>query len=727
MPLPTRQGTFTQWIFRSDTCRCGAPLSDQSDKASQKNHGYGSDPLDKKPPSEGAAEHIVGSNLFSGPIELFAERYEILEHLGTGASSQVDRANDRLLNKIVALKRLHKGRLNTEKILRFQQEAKILGNLRHPNLTCVLDCGVSEDNQPYLVMECEDGTTLEKTLSKQRLPMKTVVSIAIQVCDAMEYVHKQDVIHRDLSARNVMLVRGSPAPTSESTVKILDFGVARFVGQDRAGLDLTQPGQLVGNPLYMSPEQARDKNIDGRSDVYSLGCLLFHMLTGFPPYSGNSLMELVTQHINEPIPKIAELAKPLESDAASPLAESAWLALNRIVEICMAKLPEDRLQSMQHLKSELEAMQLPPANTASTQQAPASQHKDVLQIICALALTAAVFASISVWLLNRSSPSEKSLSAIDVRLSPTMQRPRDILFENGKSLSQLRKEIARGETRLDLTFAALTPEYFEAISQAKVIKNLILTDCTGVTREGIELLVQRKIPFRDLIIDGSDIRDDGLKAAAKLNGLRVVRMRQCLVHTTSHGIAHLATCPTLETLNANDTKLDDEGVAGLARSNTMNNLKMASTRITSKSAEYLSKAKQFEVLDFSETKFDDDGLKYLYKLPKLTMLYLRDLTVTDAGLEGFKNHKTLKNLYLAKSKGITDGAMETIRTLPRLENLDLSYTSVTPKSLPTLCRLRSLRVLEIAGLPFSRPDLFDLRRDLPNCKIVDNPNQQNSD
>lgn len=718
LPLATRQGTFTQWIFRSDTCRCGAPQGDQlSVNNTSQSHLQQPAPEFSKGEEEAPA---VGSNLFCGPIELFADRYEILEHLGSGATSQVDRATDRFLNKTVALKRLHRSRLNAEKILRFQQEAKILGNLRHPNLTCVLDCGVSEDNQPYLVMECEDGATLETTLKEQRFAMETAVRIAVQICEAMAYVHKHNVVHRDLNSRNIMLVERHP---TRPVVRILDFGVARFLGSVQTSLDLTQQGQVVGNPLYMSPEQARDKELDGRSDIYSLGCLLFHMLSGAPPYSGNSLIELVSQHTNSPVARLRDVASPMDSDAKSPLAESAWLELEHTAAKCMSKNPNDRFDSMEDLKEHLERIELPAAQPFPPilEAGSASpKHDDSSRTWSLLAVTVCLFGGLALWLLSSSTtPKEGNTPTPNGTISPTLQRPKDILIENGKSLWQLTHEIEKGKTRLDLTFAALTPEYFDCLSKAKEIKNLTLINCTGVTKEGMEKLVKSKVRIRDLVIDGSDIDDAGLKLVARLNGLRVVRMRTCLVHTTSRGIGDLGTCPTLMTINANDTRLDDDGVKKLARCKTLTNLKMANTNVTDKSGEYLSNAKQFEVFDFSETRFGDAGLKHLYALPSLNMLFLRGLKISDTGLAGFMHHQRLKSLYLGGSKGITDRTIEMVKTLPSIESLDLSATSVTSKSLADLSTLKTLRLLNIAGLPFSPSDRFDLARNLPNCKIVD--------
>ncbi len=649
---------------------------------------------------------------------MFAARYEILDHLGSGASSSVDRATDRLLNKTVALKRLHKKRLNAEKILRFQQEAKILGSLRHPNLTCVLDCGVSDDNQPYLVMECEEGTTLEKSLTHGRLPLETAVGITLQICEAMAYVHNHDVIHRDLNTRNVMLVNSG---SSDPIVKILDFGVARFCESEELNLELTRPGQIIGNPLYMSPEQARNKELDGRSDIYSLGCLLFHMLTGLPPYGGNSLMELVAQHTTAAVPRLSVTSQPLESDGDSAIARDAWDELERIIVKCMAKSPDDRFCSMDEVKQHLETVKVPAASIQreATVQPP-SVRSDALKIFCALALVAFVFGGITWWNLNKS---DLTPANDRPRPSPPLPSPApQIPLDGGKTLSELKREIAQGKTRIELTWATLTPEYFEAISKAKSINNLILTHCTGVTKEDIEMLVKSQTRVRDLIIDGSDINDEGLQFAAKLRGLEVVRMRTCLVHTTSRGIGYLANSPTLTTINANDTRLDDKGAAALARCRTLTNLKMASSKVTNIAAASLSAAKQISILDFSDTKVDDTGLKYLWTLPELNMLFLRGLNITDAGLAGFKDHKALKRLFLARSKGITDGALETIKTIPNLESLDLAETSVTPKSLPALCKLSTLQFLNIAGLSFSGSHKYELQNSLPQCRIVDDVN-----
>lgn len=574
-------------------------------------------------------------------------------------------------------------------------------------------------------MECEDGTLLEKLITKQPVPVGTAVEIATQICDGMEYVHKHGVIHRDLNARNVMLTSSNSANLQLPVVKILDFGIATHDQSDSLAAELTQPGQIVGNPLYMSPEQARGKELDGRSDIYSLGCLLFHMLSGSPPYAGNSLMEIIVQHSNAAVPSLLK-SQSAEDGHESPQSREVFEKLDQIVAACMAKEPGERFSTMADVRAQLIRLKeehslaaspvIPPASSRQDETIPTSGHRDSITLYWTLVIAVTIMIGGTTWYYvgrpsNAPNPPQPHSPNPDSGIPP----------DSGKELETLKRELARNKKKIELTFATLTPQYFEALSKTKELRHINMTDCTGVTTEGLALMVKNKVAVRDFVLDGSDVNDEGLKQVAKLKGLQVLRLRTCLRYLTPSGIAALADCPTLQSLNLNDTTCNDETVAALSKSQSLFNLKMASDDVTDKAAANLSKMKRLTVLDFSETKLTDRGLKHLWQLPNLDDLGLRRLSITDAGLSGFKGG-VIKHLYLAGCKGITDGAMTSISTMTSLKTLDLSSTSVTSKSLPDLIKLKNLSYLNIGGLAFAGGDKLELKNHLPTCKVIEEVN-----
>lgn len=212
--------------------------------------------------------------------EIVFDDYEIHGKVGAGGMGVVYKAKNTALNRMVALKVLPKS-ISTNAIIRVQNEARALGRLQNDNIASVFDLKIASDGTPYLAMQFIDGPTLDQLLEqKQTLPLKEFLSIFTPICEALAHAHARDVIHRDIKPSNIILENrdGKLVPV------IVDFGVAKLENVDGR---LTQSGSCLGTPLYASPEQAQTKPISDRSDMYSLGCLMFHCLVGKPRRDGN--------------------------------------------------------------------------------------------------------------------------------------------------------------------------------------------------------------------------------------------------------------------------------------------------------------------------------------------------------------------------------------------------------------------------------------------------------
>ncbi len=265
-------------------------------------------------------------------------KYEILSLLGRGGMGAVYRVRHMLLNVELALKTLDTQRIgDSVSARRFQTEAKAAFSLTHPNLVKVHDSGVFEDGQPFLVMDLVQGKTLQTLIKERgRLPLNEIASIFAQLCFGLAHAHHQQVVHRDIKPANIMLVDGLSLK-EEGSVKILDFGIAKIVNADRGEIQtLTQTGEVFGSPLYMSPEQCSGEAIDQRSDVYSLGCVLFEALTGTPPLVGNNALRTMMLHVNDSAPSLKE------ATLGSQFPEE----LEKIVEKMLAKSPGDRYSDL---------------------------------------------------------------------------------------------------------------------------------------------------------------------------------------------------------------------------------------------------------------------------------------------------------------------------------------------------------------------------------------------
>lgn len=266
--------------------------------------------------------------------------YQIQDVVGRGGMGSVYRARDVLMERTVAIKMLHHHLVQDQaSIQRFQQEARAASAINHPNVITAYDFGISETGQPYLIMDFLQGKSLSSTIDESRgLEYSRAVHIFAQTCDALHVAHAKGVIHRDLKPSNIMIVQNRDDP---DFVKIVDFGIAKLLpSSGKQSQNLTQTGELFGSPLYMSPEQFLGKNLDERTDIYAMGCVMYEALIGRPPFSGEHVLETMHKHIHEPPAKFA-VARP---DLKIPAK------LEAIVMRSLEKEPDARYQSMAELR-----------------------------------------------------------------------------------------------------------------------------------------------------------------------------------------------------------------------------------------------------------------------------------------------------------------------------------------------------------------------------------------
>jgi eukaryotic-like serine/threonine-protein kinase len=266
--------------------------------------------------------------------ELIADRYELEQLVGEGGMSSVYRAHDTVLERRVAIKVLHEHySSDPEYVERFRREARAIARLAHPNVVTVIDRGEWDDRQ-FIVFEHVAGENLKTAIERVgALPVRRALVLGIQIARALSYAHELEIVHRDVKPHNVLL---DPA----GTAKVTDFGIARTLDVDEA---LTQTGTVLGTGQYLSPEQANGERGDERSDQYSLGVVMFELLTGEVPYSGGSLMAIAMRHVNDPVPSVRERRPEVPA------------RLDSVVACAMAKSPEDRFPSMQAMVTALEA------------------------------------------------------------------------------------------------------------------------------------------------------------------------------------------------------------------------------------------------------------------------------------------------------------------------------------------------------------------------------------
>ncbi len=335
------------------------------------------------PPSEGS-EHtasISGVSLLPGTL---LGHYRIQNPIGAGGMGRVYEAADIKLNRTVAIKFLLPDVVDENSRRRFIREAQVASALNHPNIVTVYDVG-NEGATGYIVMERVAGQTLRQLIRNHGLPPRTAVRYACQVASALAAAHEAGVVHRDLKPGNIMI-------TDRDMIKVLDFGLAKYaadLGGNRED-SLTAAGRTVGTASYMSPEQAQGKEVDGRSDIFSFGSVLYEMLTGRRAFDGESGMDAIAAVLNTEPPPLSSAIPP---------------SLQRVVQKCLAKKPHDRWQNMADVKHILDDL-LADLDSPTSQGGAAPTGRFGWQVVVIAALTAALLSAAALRLLTtgRSAP-----------------------------------------------------------------------------------------------------------------------------------------------------------------------------------------------------------------------------------------------------------------------------------------------------------------------------------
>jgi tRNA A-37 threonylcarbamoyl transferase component Bud32 len=284
--------------------------------------------------------------------EVLADRYELEELVGTGGMSSVYRAHDRLLDRKVALKVLHQQYTeDDEYVERFRREARAVAALSHPNIVTVIDRGEHGGRQ-FIVFEYVDGDNLKQVIERRGpAPVETALELAIQIARGLSFAHQNGLVHRDVKPQNVLL-------NGDGQAKVTDFGIARSMDVKRG---MTTTGTVLGTSDYIAPEQAQGQPVDEHSDVYSLGVVVYEMLTNEVPFSGENFVAVAMRHINDPPPPIRD-----KRPDVPPRLEAA-------VHRAMAKDPNERFASMTDFCRELEECLAEVRSGTHTQVAPARE------------------------------------------------------------------------------------------------------------------------------------------------------------------------------------------------------------------------------------------------------------------------------------------------------------------------------------------------------------------
>lgn len=646
-----------------------------------------------------------------GIDQALADTYEFIGTIGTGGMGVIYKARQKMLNKIVAIKMLHSHLLNIQSMLRFQQEAKAASSLTHPNVISVHDFGISEQGQPYMVMDYIEGTTLADLLKRKgALALPEAMDIFLAVCEALEHAHGHGVLHRDLKSSNIMLSEKEDG----YSVHLLDFGIAKIIDTESGGIaqQLTQTGEVIGSPLYMSPEQCMGKKVDHRSDIYSLGCILYEAVTGNPPHRGDSMIETIFKHLNE-TPLTLHQARP---DIKFPET------FNNLVMKLLANKPEDRVQTIAQVKDELLNIQSGALKGGFKPKAAAAWSKLKFSRATATIIVGAILAMVGLASL---AISEANLKRADELKTESEKQARQSAEANTQEPST---QTDQGKFKLDNGSEG-------EVTQARLLrvpagqKSLYFTG-TKVSDQTLWTLL-RFTRLHTLDLSKTPITDYAIKPLSKLRTVTNLTLNN--THLTPNGLAQLAELPWLRELHLDATEANDESLLAFSRLPNLGVLEVRDTAITDKGLENLLAAKKLRKLSISGTAITNRGLATIAKM-KLTELNMWDTNVSPGLVEQLKGCKKLNRLCLSRVNLNADD-LANLSELPNLNYLQLYHIkNLKDDDLRTLSKLKSLEKLHLEDCPLSDNagkylnQMHDLEElSINSCNITDRLITQISD
>lgn len=623
-------------------------------------------------------------------ITSIADRYTILSKLGQGGMGRVFKAHDKILDRDVAVKLLNRELSDNHFVLRFQQEARAASQLKHPSILCVLDFGLLSSRQPYMVMEWVNGESLQQRIEREHgLNVADALIITLQIAEGMNHAHQKGIIHRDLKPGNIMLAKTDMGDKA----LILDFGIAKIQDDRQQGM-LTLTGQIIGSPPCMSPEQARGEQLDSRTDVYSLGCILYWMLTGQPPYEGDSALATINMHLSEPIPSAS-------ANTAANLPDE----IDSIINKMLAKDKFERYASMTDVKHAIEAIDFEPFQSslaANPIEVAAEESRTIFGIkqtwlfgisACMIVIVAL---AIGAQILQERDTAGKTIKRsaqvrhLDNNSSPInfvpanfVDQTMDIEYEKARGLKP--KDyftLTVNSTEKDLKQSLLEkPDAFHIRVYETTITPAIVS-----LLEDTDRITQLR--FQHAVIP-SDLQQR-ICSLEQLTELKFVEQ-----NLSTDALGHLKNIPGLVNLQIYKCRLQDQDLSNVLACKNLNVLHLNGNK------------------DFSYAE-----RKNITKLKHLTSLYMEETSLQDQDINWISSIKSLKALGLKGNGPFTSAALRKLKGLNGLEELRLQDTSLDARKMKVLSEIESLNLLEVSNNPKVTPACIQFFRNRPRLRIV---------
>lgn len=655
---------------------------------------------------------------------IIQERYRVLNLLGRGGMGSVYHVRSLKSESDFALKLLdrHAGESSAR---RFEIEAKVANRLDHPNLIKVHDSGVTEDGQPFLVMEYVPGMTLSAHLQRKgRLTVAQALNIFIQVGFALAYAHENGLIHRDLKPSNIMLIEDT-AGSLCSSVKLVDLGIAKWTAEEEyAQQTLTKTGEVFGSPLYMSPEQCKGVPVDRRSDLYSLGCVIYESLTGAPPFVGDNALSTMMKHQAETPLSLKEASLGIEFPQA--------------VELVVAKLlekdPDKRYSNAQLVTAELVTIQQSiheKQDSTKTLLTAAQKEKrckeaeaifSTRNLICSLI----VLASYGLGFLT---------GHVTTPSDAPQKKPSNVtrIEENPNGVPRDYVEVMEGESPKGKDpYMNTGKEYFTKQSGKQIICKfpsrsigkigiqdpdklpVFMTDAWGektiprglLAFEGnSELMLYPRMleKFRPGEL-GALVLENGNRRATKL--LRILPLQKNLLY-----------------LSLNDTWVDNHDLLEIGKLPELQQLYLGGSQIDSNAMTAMENLNKLKCLDITESMGASKLLVALSNSRAMELLRLKRCSIKPEDLEAIGKICNLKKLDLKANKNITDESLKWLASLKYLRELNLEQCPISKRGLSFLKSL-PLKKLTITDYDFTPDEIREIKDDFPHLLLRPKPDEK---
>lgn len=660
--------------------------------------------------------------------------FRVLDFLGSGGAGGVYLVEHVDLGVRYAMKVLHEGGANAEKKrLRFFREAKLAARLDHPGIVRIVQCGVHNDEMFYYIMELAEGESLQSRLKREApLGLRFGLDVALCLSEALQYAHSKGVIHRDIKPANIFLTAPNIVQGREPLLcqaKLLDFGLARSILMDEESLGLTGSRDIIGTPVYISPEQSIGKTIDARTDYYSLGVTLFEVFAGAPPLLGETAMETMILH--------QEMYPPLIRDINSEPIEAVPDTLEEIIARCLAKKPQDRYQSGQELYDELLAVKnelFPPAkqdSSRATSRSPVSiksaatvkkeEKKKTWQLAAgASALAVLVLGVVAYFVFNPKSTGNLPTSATAASATASMTLSKSDQDEYLDAMRKKADTITAGsyrifdedqhtiKYRIPAEFAEST---FKVTSKSLGTNVVVRPDKNGILSLPADALLGLKVSENLMLapnfMKGFD--HDSIKSIELPKGAKGINkfLSQC------------AYFDGLVNVDAQYTDCNDSSLEYLNAFPKLSMLNLSYCNITAGGIARLTNLPNFVALYLAQVQ--GENKLYLEKLGKknfLNVIAFSDMTLTANDFRLLSQCPHLSYIILRRCKMAEDALPALAPASPHMITFECTDIPYSQGLFDGLSKLKNLKILLISGEGWTEASRARLAKLLPGCLIT---------